>query len=69
MPLSLANMATEYTVRKIGCDSEEKKRLENLGFVIGSQIMVINQNKGDIIVNVKDSRIAISEETAQNIFV
>lgn len=62
-------MATEYTVRKIGCDSEEKKRLENLGFVIGSQIMVINQNKGDIIVNVKDSRIAISEETAQNIFV
>ena len=46
-----------------------RKHLENLGFVAGSNVTVINEFSGNIIVNVKDSRIAISRETAQKIMI
>ena len=50
-------------------DEETKKHLENLGFVAGANVIVINRLGGNIIVNVKETRVAISEEMAQKIMV
>ena len=69
MPLSLADVGEENIIRKIGGKQEVKAHLENLGFVVGGAVTVINTIGGNIIVNVKDSRIAISKEMAQKIMV
>ena len=49
--------------------SRNKKHLKNLGFIVGGEVSVINENEGDMIVNVKESRIAVSKELAQQIMV
>ena len=59
MPLMLAGIGEENTIKKIGGSPEIKKHLEDLGFVVG----------GNVIVNVKESRVAISEEMARRIMV
>ena len=59
MPLSMAKEGEENTVKKIGGKEETKRFLENLGFVVGGTVTVISQIGGNIIVNVKDSRVAI----------
>lgn len=69
MPLTLANIGEENTIKKIGGKPEIKKHLENLGFVAGSSVTIINTLGGNVIVNVKDSRVAISKEMAQKIMV
>lgn len=69
MPLALANIGEENTVRKIGGSPEVKKHLENLGFVIGGHVTVITSLGGNVIVNVKESRVAISAEMARKIMV
>ena len=69
MPLALATVGEENTVKKIGGSAEVKKHLENLGFVVGGNIKVITALGGNIIVNVKESRVAISEEMARKIMV
>ena len=69
MPLTLANIGEENTIKKIGGKPEIKKHLENLGFVAGSNVTIINTLGGNVIVNVKDSRVAISKEMAQKIMV
>ncbi len=69
MPLSLADVGEENTVKKIGGSPEVKKHLENLGFVVGGNVTVITSLNGNVIVNVKDSRVAISEEMARKIMV
>ena len=69
MPLKLANIGEEYIIKKIGGKPEVKRHLENLGFVVGATITVINAIGGNIIVNVKEARIAISEEMAMKIMV
>ena len=69
MPLTLANIGEENTIKKIGGKPEIKKHLENLGFVAGSSVTIINTLGGNIIVNVKDSRVAISKDMAQKIMV
>lgn len=69
MPLTLANIGEENTIKKIGGKPEVKKHLENLGFVAGGSVTVINTLGGNVIVNVKESRIAISKEMAQKIMV
>ena len=69
MPLSLADVGEENTVKKIGGSPEIKKHLENLGFVVGGNVTVITSLNGNVIVNVKDSRVAISEEMAQKIMI
>ena len=56
-------------IKRIGGNPETKKRLENLGFVAGGNVTIINEIAGNIIVNVKESRIAISKEMAQKIFI
>ena len=69
MPLSLATIGEEHTIRRIGGKPEVKKHLENLGFVAGSTVKVITMMGGNIIVQVKDARVAISCEMAQKIMV
>ena len=69
MPLTLANIREENIIRKIGGKPEVKKHLENLGFVAGGNVTVITTMGGSVIVNVKEARVAISEEMAQKIMV
>ena len=69
MPLNLADAGTENMIKKIGGSPEVKKHLENLGFVVGGNVTVMNTLGGNVIVNVKESRIAISREMAQKIMV
>ena len=69
MPLTLANIGEENTVKKIGGSPEIKKHLENLGFVVGGNVTVITTLAGNVIVNVKEARVAISQEMANKIMV
>ena len=69
MPLTLANVGEENMIKKIGGRPEVKKHLENLGFVAGGNVTVITALGGNIIVNVKETRVAISKEMAQKIMV
>lgn len=69
MPLALANVGEENIIKKIGGKPEVKQHLENLGFVVGGTVKIVNTLGGNVIVNVKDSRIAISKEMAQKIMV
>lgn len=69
MPLTLAQVGEENIIRKVGGNREVKAHLENLGFVAGGTVTIINTMCGNVIVNVKESRIAISREMAQKIMV
>ena len=69
MPLTLAEVGEENVIKKIGGKQDVKAHLENLGFVVGGAVTVINAIGGNVIVNVKESRIAISKEMAQKIMV
>ena len=69
MPLMLAGIGEENTIKKIGGSPEIKKHLEDLGFVVGGSVTVVNALGGNVIVNVKESRVAISEERARRIMV
>lgn len=69
MPLALADVGEENTIKKIGGSPEVKKHLENLGFVVGGSVTIITALNGNVIVNVKDARVAISEEMARRIMV
>ncbi len=69
MPLSLAAVGEQNTVRRIGGSAEVKKHLENLGFVVGGAVTVISTLNGNVIVRVKDSRIALNDELARRIMV
>lgn len=69
MPLMLAGIGEENTIKKIGRSPEIKKHLEDLGFVVGGSVTVVNALGGNVIVNVKESRVAISEEMARRIMV
>lgn len=69
MPLTFADTGADYVVKKIGGKTEVKKHLENLGFVVGTGVSVINTIGGNVIVKVKESRVAISQEMAQRIMI
>lgn len=69
MPLSLANIGEENLILKVGGNTEVKKHLEDLGFVAGGTATLISSMGGNVIVKVKESRVAISEEMARKIMV
>lgn len=69
MPLSFATAGEENIIKKIGGKPEVKKHLENLGFVVGGAVTVITTLGGNVIVNVKEARVAINEEMAQKIMI
>ena len=69
MPLALADVGAENLILKVGGSPEVKKHLENLGFVVGGNVTVVNSLGGNVIVNVKEARVAISEEMARKIMI
>ena len=69
MPLSLAQVGEENIIKRIGGSPEVKRHLENLGFVVGGEVTVVNTLGGNVIVNVKAARVAISKEMAVKIMV
>lgn len=69
LPLTMANQGEPVTIKKIGGKQETKKFLETLGFVVGGIITVVSEINGNMIVNVKDSRVAIGKDMANKIMV
>ena len=69
MPLLLADVGEEVMIHKIGGSPEVKQHLADLGFVAGGSVSVISTINGNLIVNVKGSRVAISREMAAKIMV
>lgn len=69
MPLSMVKMGEPNTIHKVGGKEETRRFLENLGFVVGGNVTVISENGGNMIVNVKDSRVAIGKDMANKILV
>ena len=69
LPLTMASQGEPMTIRKIGGKQETKKFLETLGFVVGGTVTVVSEINGNMIVNVKDSRVAIGKDMANKIMV
>lgn len=69
MPLSLAKAGEQNSIKKVSGKTEVKQHLANLGFVVGSPVTVIAAIGGNIIVNIKEARVAISREMANKIMI
>lgn len=69
MPLSMAKAGEPMEIKKIGGKEEIRKFLENLGFVTGGMVTVISESGGNLIVNIKESRVAIGKDMAARIMV
>ena len=69
MPLVLADAGSENIVRKVGGTAEVRQHLADLGFNVGTPVTVVAAMGGNVIVKVKESRVAISREMAQKIMI
>lgn len=69
IPLCMADPNVDLTVRRIAGNPDLRKHLETLGFVTGAIVRVVAEHSGNVIVNVKESRVAISDEAARHIYV
>lgn len=69
IPLALATIGEANIIRRIGGKQEVKAHLEILGFVVGGAVTIVSTSGGNVIVNVKDARVAIGKEMAQKIMV
>lgn len=69
MPLVLANIGEARIVRHIGGSPETKRHLEDLGFTVGGEVSIVSSLGGNVIVKVKESRVAVSDELARKIMV
>ena len=69
VPLTLASVGEENMIKKVGGNPETRKFLESLGFVAGSTVTVISEISGNVIVNVKEARVAVSKEMAAKIMI
>lgn len=69
MPLTMAKTGEANVIKKIGGKEETKRFLENLGFVAGGMVTVVSEMGGNMIVNVKDSRVAIGKDMANKIMI
>ncbi|MEE3411172.1 MAG: FeoA family protein [Treponema sp.] len=69
IPLVYATAGVEQVIKKIGGNDEAKRHLENLGFTVGGTVTIVNSLAGNVIVKVKESRIAINEEMARRVMV
>ena len=67
MPLTMVKQGERITVKKVGGKEDTRRFLENLGFVVGSDVTVVSELGGNMIVNVKDSRVAIGKDMANKI--
>ena len=69
MPLTMLNIGETGKIKRIGGNEETRRFLNNLGFVVGGLVTVVSEINGSLIVNVKDSRVAINEDMAKRIMV
>jgi ferrous iron transport protein A len=69
MPLNVAEPGEENIIRKIGGSPEVKKHLEDLGFVVGGSVTLVSVLNGNVIVNVKEARIALDADMARRIMI
>lgn len=69
MPLSMMRVGESNVIKKVGGKEETRLFLEKLGFVVGSSVTVVSQAAGNIIVNIKESRVAIGKDMANKIMV
>ncbi len=69
MPLTMAPVGQESKIQRVGGNEETRRFLANLGFVVGAAVTVISAIGGNVIVNVKDSRVAINQDMARHIMV
>lgn len=69
MPLSMMSTGQETIIKKVGGKEETRRFLENLGFVTGGTVTVVSEIGGNLIVNVKNSRVAIGRDMANKIMV
>ena len=69
MPLTMANTGESNIIKKVGGNPETRKFLESLGFVAGGTVTIISENGGNVIVNIKESRVAVSKEMANKIII
>ena len=69
MPLSMVGAGEENTIQRIGGNEETRTFLETLGFVVGGKVTVVSQTEGNLIVNIKESRVAIGKDMANKIMV
>ena len=69
MPLSMMEAGKPNVIKKVGGKEDTRRFLENLGFVVGGTVTVISETDGNMIVNVKDSRVAIGKDMANKIMV
>ena len=69
MPLNLADVGEPQIIKKLGGSPEVKKHLEDMGFNVGGEISIVSTLNGNLIVKVKESRVAVSEELARRIMI
>jgi len=69
MPLVVAPTGEELLIKRVGGNDEVRRHLSELGFVPGGYVTVVNQIGGNLIVNVKESRVAVDKQLAQKIMV
>ena len=69
MPLTMAKIGESNMIKKIGGREDTKKFLENLGFVTGGMVTVVSEISGNMILNVKDSRVALGRDMANKIMI
>ena len=69
MPLTMAGIGELNTIQKIGGNEETRRSLANLGFVTGAEISVVSAISGNVIVNVKDARVAVNSDMARHIMI
>ena len=69
MPLSMMKEGEPGVIHKVGGKEETRRFLENLGFVTGGSVTVVSEIGGNVIVNVKESRVAINRDMANKIMI
>lgn len=69
MPLTMLNIGETGEIKRIGGNEETRRFLNNLGFIVGAEVSVVSAIGGNVIVNIKDSRVAINKDMAKRIMV
>lgn len=69
MPLTMLNVGETSEIKRIGGNEETKRFLNNLGFIVGAKVAIVSAIGGNVIVNIKDSRVAINKDMAKHIMV
>ena len=69
MPLTMANIGETNTIKRVGGNEETRRFLSNLGFVVDAEVTVLSAIGGNVIVNIKDSRVAVNADMARHIMI